>query len=167
MTTDFLKQAALFIIFILAQSMVLGRIHLFGFATPLLCIYFVLMFQRNLPKWSSLLWSFMMGLLIDIFTNTPGLTSASLTFIAAIQPYFLELFISRDAAEDLRPAFSTIGPGKYAYYASVLVLLFCVVFYSLEFFSFYDWTRWILNVVGSSVITLVLIFTFETAKIRK
>lgn len=89
MTQDFLKRAGWFLVFVLAQAMVLGRIHLFGVATPLLYVYFVTQLPRNYPKWASLLWGFMMGLLVDIFSNTPGMASASLTLIAAIQPYYL------------------------------------------------------------------------------
>lgn len=51
MSIDTLKRAALFVVFILVQTMILGRIHLFGFATPLLYVYFVLLFPRNYPKW--------------------------------------------------------------------------------------------------------------------
>lgn len=49
MSMDFLKQLGLFVVFVLIQTMVLGRIHLFDFATPLLYVYFVAMFPRNYP----------------------------------------------------------------------------------------------------------------------
>ena len=62
MSMDFLKQLGLFVVFVLIQTMVLGRIHLFDFATPLLYVYFVAMFPRNYPKWAILLWSFALGL---------------------------------------------------------------------------------------------------------
>ena len=164
MTTDLLKRALLFIVFALAQAVVLGRIHLFGCATPLLYVYFVTSFERNYPKWGILLWSFLLGLVIDTFSNTPGLTSASLTLLAVIQPYYFELFVPRDSVDNLKPALATLGPTKYSYYVSTLVLFYCLVFYSLELFNFFNWLEWLLCVVGSTVITLVLIFTFEIAR---
>ena len=166
MTQDFLKRAGWFLVFVLAQAMVLGRIHLFGVATPLLYVYFVTQQPRNYPKWASLLWGFFMGLLVDIFSNTPGMASASLTLIAAIQPYYLELFVPRDAAENLRPSLVALGPVKYSYYVIPLVLLHCLMFFTLEHFSFFNILHWALCVVGSAVLTLVLIFTFETVKLR-
>lgn len=54
MSIDVLKRAGLFIAYVLVQAMVLGRIHLFGFATPLLYVYFVVKFPRNYPKWGIL-----------------------------------------------------------------------------------------------------------------
>ncbi len=164
MTTDFLKRSLLFLVFILVQVVVLGGIHLFNCATPLLYVYFVTMFPRNYPKWALLLWSFVMGLLIDMFFNTPGLAAASLTLIAAIQPYYLELFVSRESADDLEISIHSVGPMKYTAYIVVLVFIYCLVFYSLEMFNFFNIMQWVMCVVGSTLITLVLIFTFELAR---
>lgn len=165
-TSDLLKRAALFIVLVLAQAIVLGRIHLFDCATPLIYVYFVTMFPRNYPKWAVLLWSFLMGLLIDTFTNTPGLASASLTLLAVLQPYYYELFVPRDSAESLQPSLANLGPTKYSYYVVVMVLFYCMVFYALELFTFFNLMEWMMNVVGSSLITLALIYTFEIAKSR-
>ena len=62
MSIDFLKRVALFVAFVLAQALVLGRIHLFHCATPLLYVYFITLFPRNYPKWGVLTWAFVMGL---------------------------------------------------------------------------------------------------------
>jgi rod shape-determining protein MreD len=165
--TDLVKRTILFFAFVLIQAVILGRIHLFGVATPLLYVYFVTMFPRNYPKWAILLWSFLMGLLVDTSTNTPGLATASLTLIAVIQPYFVELFAPRDSVDNLEPSLATLDPLKYSYYVIALVLLYCLVFYSLEMFNFFNLIHWALCVGGSTVITLALIFTFEIAKNRK
>ncbi len=164
MTTDFLKRTLLFFVFILTQAIMLGGIHLFNCATPFLYVYFVTMFPRNYPKWGILLWSFLMGILIDMFFNTPGLAAASLTLIAAIQPYYLELFVSRDSAEDIELSIQSVGLIKYSVYVVVLVFIYCLVFYSLEMFNFMNILQWVMCVVGSALITLMLIFTIEIAR---
>ena len=164
MTVDLLKRAGWFIVFVLVQAVVLGRIHLFNYDTPLFYVYFVLQLPRNYPKWGILLWSFMLGLMVDTFSNTPGLAATSLTLLGAVQPYFFELFVPRDSVDDLKPALSTLGALKYSYYSIVLVLFYCLVFYSLELFTYFNITQWAYSVVGSAVLTLVLIFTFEIAK---
>jgi len=167
MTTDSLKRIALFLVFVLAQALMLGGIHLFNCATPLLYVYFVMMFPRNYPKWALLLWSFTMGLLIDVLFNTPGLAAASLTLIAVIQPYLLEAFTTQDSAENLEPTLKTLGWEKYTTYAVMTVLIFCIVIYSLEMFSFFNLLHWAMCVIGSTLITLVFIFTFEIARSKK
>lgn len=162
MSIDLLKRAGLFIVFALAQTIVLGRIHLFGYATPLLYVYFVLLFPRNYPKWAILLWSFFLGLTVDVFFNTPGVAAASMTLVGAIQPYFFELFVPRDSSENLQPSVKTLGTLKYLHYSVVLVVLYCLVFFSLEVFNYYNWVEWLKCVVGSAVFTLVLIWTFDS-----
>ena len=164
MSIDFLKRLSWFGAFLLSQVLVLGQIHLFHYATPLLYVYFVTQFPRNHAKWAILLWSFMMGLLVDTFFNTPGVAAASLTLIGAIQPYYFELFVPRDSAEDLMPSLRNISPTKYAYYIVPLVSLYCMLFFSLEMFTFFNWLQWLLCVVSSALVTLLLIFTFEVAK---
>ena len=164
MSADFLKRLGWFALFFLAQVLVFGRIHLFHYATPLFYVYFVAMFPRNHEKWAILVWSFVLGLCVDIFSNTPGLAAASLTVIAAIQPYYLELYVPRDSADNLKPSMKTLGPVKFAYYIVPIVLVYCLLFYSLEMLTFFNAFYWLMCAVGSAIITLLLIFTLEIGR---
>ena len=85
-----------------------------------------------------------------------------MTLIGAIQPYFFELFVPRDSSENLKPSVKTLGTLKYFNYSAVLVVLYCLVFFSLEVFNYYNWVEWLKCVVGSAVFTLVLIWTFDS-----
>lgn len=167
MTADVFKRAGLFVAFALAQVLVLGRIHLFGYATPLLYVYFVLLFPRNYPKWAILLWSFGLGMVVDIFFNTPGVAAASMTLLGAIQPYYFEMYVSRDASENMHPSMLNVGWMKYFYYSLVMVVIYCLVFFTLDAFTFYNWVVWLKSVIGSAAITLLMILTFETVQDRQ
>ncbi len=159
-----LKRILVFLLFCLAQALVFNRILLFGFATPLLYVYFVIMFPRNYPKWGILLWSFFLGLTIDMFTNTPGVASSSLTIIGAVQPYLLELFIPRDPEEEMEASAENLGWEKYSVYVIITVSLFCVIFFSLEAFNLLNWIHWLRCVIGSIVLTSILILTLENIR---
>lgn len=164
MTIDLLKRCLWFLTLVLAQVIVLGRIHLFGCATPMLYVWFVILMPRNYPKWATLLWSFMMGVTVDIFFNTPGMAAASLTVIGALQPYLLESILPRDSAENLVPSHKTIGHMRYTYFVIILVSLYCLLFYTVELFGFSHAWLWAKSVVGSTILTLTLIFTFEIVR---
>ena len=99
MNTQLLRGVAIFVALLLVQVLVFNHIHLFNCATPLLYIYVVLLFPRNIPRWMALLSGFIMGFFVDIFSNTPGVSMASTTFMGLIQPYMLVLFLQRDSAE--------------------------------------------------------------------
>ncbi len=164
MSIDVLKRVVWFVILCGVQALVLNHIHLFNCATPLLYVYFVVLFPLNYPKWGLLLWSFMLGLVIDMFSNTPGEAAASLTLVGAAQPYFFQLFVQRDAPEDIKPSLRTIGPTKFSFYAFTLVLLHCLVFFTLESFNFFNWLQWLECILGSTLITFILIMTIESVK---
>ena len=50
---------------------------------------------------------------------------------------------------------------KYLGYSFPLVLLFIVMFFTLEYFTFFNLQQWVLYVVGSTVLTYVIILTIE------
>lgn len=79
MNVDTLKKTLWLLVLTLVQVLILNHVHLFGFATPLLYIYFIILFQRNYPRWALLLWGFALGLLVDIFSNSTGVNCATLT----------------------------------------------------------------------------------------
>ena len=164
MTIDFFRQLGFFAVLCLAQAFVFNRIHLFGCATPLIYIYMIIKLERNYPKWGILLWSFALGVTVDALSNTPGVAAASLTLIGAVQPYFMELFVQRDAAENLMPSLKTLGYGKFIFFAAMLTLLYCIVFFTLETFSFFNFSQWVAQVLGSAIISLVIILTIESVR---
>lgn len=166
MNIDLLKGILLSLVLCMAQALVFNHIHLLGVATPLICVYFVISFRRGMPRWALLVWAFLMGLLIDMFENTPGVTSASLTLVALLQPMLLELFVSRDALDNLRPGIGAFGFAKFCYFTALLLSVYVVVFFSLEMFTFFNWLYWLECIGGSWLITFIFILVFESIKKR-
>ena len=164
MSIDIFKKVLLFIILVLSQILVLNHIHLFGCAVPLLYVYFILLFNRYYPRWALLLWGFLLGLGIDTFSNTPGLAAASLTLVALLQPYVLNMFIAHDNSDDVKPSIRTLGPGKYIAYPSICIFAFCLMFFTLESFNFFNWLQWISNIIGSTVLTIVFVIVLENVR---
>ena len=130
MATDILKKTILLIVFCLVQVLVCNQIHLFGYATPLIYVYFVILFQRNYPKWAILLWSFSLGLLIDVFSNIPGVAAGAMTFL-------------------------------------ICVVIYCLTFFSLEAFSFFNWQQWLSNIGASAALTFLIILIIENVRYRQ
>lgn len=166
MSVDFFKRLGWFVVLCLVQVLILNHIHLFDVAIPLLYVYFTITFQRGTPKWMILLWSFALGLAIDVFSNTPGLASGSLTLIAAIQPYLLEIFVPRDALENMEVSISTLGVGKFLVFCVILLVVYCLAFFALEAFSFYNWQYWLMCAGASLLLTLVLIIAIESVRAK-
>jgi hypothetical protein len=77
------------------------------------------------------------------------------------------LFVTRELAEDARPSVAELGRLKYFYYVTISTVIYCVAFYTLEMFAFFNWMQWIERIVGSSVLTILLIMLLEMAQKRK
>lgn len=161
---DIIKRIISFFLLILVQALIFGRIHLFDCATPLLYVYFVLSFSQAYPRWVVLLWSFAMGLCVDAFANTPGVVTSSLTLLGFVQPYFLQLFVPEDSNGDFSPSIKEMGLLKFSFFTGALLLLFCVVLFSVEAFNFFDWVQWLMCIGGSWLITFMLIITIESVR---
>lgn len=87
MKIEAIRHLFTFIVLCLVQVLVLNHINLLGCATPLLYIYFIMLFRRGFPQWGILLWSFLIGLCIDMFSNTPGVAAASATFLGLLHKW--------------------------------------------------------------------------------
>ena len=164
MNIDFLKRLLLFFGLMLVQALVLNHVHLFGVATPLLYVYFAISFRRGTPKWAMLVWSFLLGLSIDVFSNTPGLAAASMTLVAAVQPYLLELFIQHGDDDEVLPSISEFGLGKFSLFALILTFVYCLVFFTLESFTFFNWLQWVLSIFTSLLLTLLLVLVVDNLR---
>jgi rod shape-determining protein MreD len=164
MAIETLKRLAWFLLLVLAQVLVFNHIRMFGYAMPLLYAYFIITMRRGYPRWATLLWGFGLGLTIDVFSNTPGAAAAALTLVGLLQPYLIELFVSREAAPNLPVSLAALGWGKFLTLASFLLFVHCAVFFSLEMFTFVDWLSWTFCVFGSTLLTLVLFLGIESAR---
>lgn len=162
MIIDFLKKLATFVILCLSQALVCNHIHLFNCATPYVYIYIVLLFPLNYPRWAIMVWAFMLGLVVDTFSNTPGIAASSLTLIGAIHPFLLKLLAKQDAPEDVAATYNNLGVGKFTLYMFVISLLYCLTFTSLELFSFFNWQQWLLDIGGSTIITFVILMAIAS-----
>ena len=157
-----LKKIMWFVVFVLAQALVLNHIHLFHYATPLLLVYFIMRFPLGYPRWGLLLWAFFMGLFTDIFSNTPGVTAGSLTIIGLLQPLIVQLFIPKDDYSASVPSMAAMGLMTFLKYAFTIVLLYVMLFYLFEAFNLFNFGDWILRVVCSTLATVLLIMVFES-----
>lgn len=156
-----LSQLLWFVVMLVVQALLLNNIHLFGCSTPLLYVYVILMARRDFPRWGLLLFGFLLGLGVDMFSNTPGVGACSMTLLAFVQPMLMKLFLPRDSADDFQPGIPSLGLMKFVYFSFISIFLYSLVFFTLEMFNFFNWTLWALSVGGSTLLTLLLVIVID------
>ena len=109
-----------------------------------------------------MLWSFMLGLAVDIFGNTPGMNAAAATCLAFSRSSLLRLATLRSEDEGFVPGIKSLGVSSFSRYSLLASALFCTVLLLIDTFSFFHFGRLILKIIASTISTLIFIFCAES-----
>ncbi|MBT6835150.1 MAG: rod shape-determining protein MreD, partial [Bacteroidetes bacterium] len=83
-----------FLFLVVLQVFVLNNIHLFEIVHPYIYIYFILLLPVSIPKTSLIILAFLLGLVIDVFSNTYGIHAAASTLVGFLRPLLVGQFVS-------------------------------------------------------------------------
>ncbi|MDR2407661.1 MAG: rod shape-determining protein MreD [Bacteroidales bacterium] len=167
MSNSWLRQLLLFLLLVFLQVWLFNKIHLGGFATPLIYIYFIIKLPVDMNRNLVLLLSALLGLTIDLFIFTLGVNMLAATVVGFSRAYFLKLFSPRDIFESYSPSFFTFGKLLFFRYIYLTILLHQVVLFFIESLSLFDSFMLFLRVLGSFVLTVPFILAFEYIKLGK
>lgn len=165
-----LRNAIRYIVFILVQVYVLFQIPpLHRFVVPYLYFLYILWLPFNMSRTNLLLVSFIYGLSLDAFTQTPGLHAAACTMIAYLRGFLISVLIPQEGADQnyKSPSFTSMGWAPYATYVIVLTLLHNGYLILLEWLQFGSFLFFLGKVLATSGISLLLILVTELLFARK
>ena len=157
-----IKLILLFFLLVFLQVWLFGNIHLFGFATPLVYIYFLIKLPIRMNRNVVMLLSVLLGFIIDIFGSTLGLSMLVMVISGFIRYYLVKLFTPRDIPNDCIPSFDTFGKFLFLRYAGAITLIYAFLLYSIESFSLFNPGLIFLRIISSFSLTFLLIFAFES-----
>ncbi len=162
MLQTILSRLGWFVALLAFQVVVFNHIHIAGYATPMPYVFFLAILPASTPRWAQLLLAFALGLLVDIFSNTPGMGAASLTAAAMFTPLLLRAFGPSELdTDDFTPSSRTMTWGGFLEYAGALAFVHIALFFSIEAFSFSDWSTALLCIGSSFAVTLIVMAAFE------
>lgn len=157
-----------FFVVILIQVLVLDNVLLGGYLNPYFYILFILLLPFETPRWILLVAGFLLGLSIDLFTNTLGMHTAATVFLAFVRPWVLSMFAPRDGYEpDSFPRIHYYGLSWFAAYTAILTFLHHFVLFYIEVFHFQFFFSTLLRVLLSTILTTVTIILSQYFIFRK
>ena len=167
--SDLVKNIFRLLVFILGHVYILDKIHLHRFVIPVLYYILILWLPFSLTRISLLFIGFVTGLMLDYFTNTPGLHAAACILIAYARPFVINLLIPKDTAEFnyREPSPRAMGWAPYTVYALVLTVLHHSYMYLLEWLDLGNMIAFLIKVGATTGISMLLIFTVELLFPRK
>ena len=155
-----------FIFLVLFQVLVLNNIQFLGYINPYLYILFILSLPFQIPRWLLLILAFILGLSIDIFSNTLGMHAFTTVFVAFFRNGIIKLFTNIEEGNNPTPSFYTFGVSAYVKYVIVMVLIHHSTLFILEAFSFTHFWILLTKIMLSSLITILLIFGIQSIKTK-
>lgn len=162
MTKTVVQFAILFIVLLLAQVLVFNNICLFNVAVPFVFIYFILRLPITMGTNKVLTLAFLLGLSVDVFSNTQGMNALACTILAMSRNGILHLYFPReDELSNPEPSVRSLGLYTYARYLLTLVVLYSSIIFTIEACSFFMPTLLILRVVSSSLLTFLLLLGLD------
>jgi len=152
-----IKYAVIFVVLVLIQVLFLNQMQISGYLNPYMYILFVMLLPLSAPRYIVLLSGFLIGLTIDIFSNSLGLHAAATVFIAYIRPFVIRSISDREEEINDYPGLKQNKFSWFLYYSAVMVFFHHFILFYLEIFSFTQFFSTLLRVVLSSLLSIFVI----------
>lgn len=156
------------IVIILVQVIILNNINLGGYINPYLYILFILILPVAIPNWILIFTGFFLGIVMDVFLNTPGMHTSATVFLAFLRPYYLRYLAPREGYEPASlPVTSHFGISWFLKYSLITVLSHHIFLFFVEAFTFDHFFVTLWKAIVSSLVTLGIILVAQMFSMNK
>ena len=153
------------VLLIAVQVLVLNGIDYLQWGTPFLFILFIINLPTDMNRIPLLVTAFLTGLVVDVFSSTPGIHSTACVLIAYLKRWICKALGPSDVSATV-PSFQTFGRSRYLQYAAAMETIHHALFYFLESGSLDQAGQSLVKILESVLITILLIFSVEYFKYR-
>lgn len=168
MTKDIIYYIFLFIILVLVQALLMNHIVLFNSAVCFIFIYFIIKLPVNLSTNMLLTLSFLLGLAVDMLSDTPGLNALACTILAVLKrPFFFAYAQHDDHNRNVSPSLGSMGFFTYCKYAFTISAVYCFIALFVEFINFSDVVQIVIKAAASTLFTFLVILAIDSLVYKK
>lgn len=147
-----------FLLLVLLQVLVLDHLDVaYGFVVPYLYILFLLMLPIELPAWAQLVTGALTGLVMDLFSSTPGMHMSACVVMMYARLNLLRLLAPREGYEfGMRPTIPRMGLAWFLTYSGLLIMIHHLWLFFIELHRFDSFFGTFFRAVLSAAFTLAL-----------
>lgn len=167
MTSNTFKNIRNFILLAIIQVLVFSQIHLYGYATAYIYLIFLIKLPRHTSVSSMLLWGFFFGVVVDMFSNTPGMNAAAATAMCFARRPILAMFTHKGLPEDFKPNARNLKWGSYLIYSTLCLLIFYSVLFTIELFTIGNIIPLLISIGSSTLLTMLFVIVAEGFHYKK
>jgi len=156
-----------FIILLSLQVIVFNNINLFGFISPFPYILFIILYPVNGNKSGLLVASFLLGIILDMFSNSGGIHTTACLFLAYFRPSIFKFAFGVSYEYQTIKLNDTLTPERFSFLL-VAVVLHHLVLFIFEAFQFsLLWDILIRTLLSSSITLIICIIIIYLIKPNK
>jgi len=130
--------------------------------------FIIFMLPFEIPGYLLLILAFILGLVIDMFSNTPGMHSFATVFMSYVRPSLLRAIAPRDGYQSgTTPSLHDYGFGWYFRYTFGLILVHHIVLFFIEVYDMSYFLATVWRIILSSIFTLIVVFIAQLFVFKK
>ena len=161
MNSGYFINIARFILLVLVQVLVFNRLNFFGFINPMVYILFLYWYPIKENRAAFIGLSFLLGLSIDLFSDTMALHSAATITIAYLRPAIMRFVFGINYEFQSFKLSNTTRAQQFTFLA-LLILVHHLVYFSLEIFSIDNLLLIVKKVLSIGFASIVLCLLFSS-----
>lgn len=155
---NIITQIFRFILLVTIQVVLVSNVQLFGYSSPYIYILFLIGFPLNVNRNLFIILGFLLGLCIDIWSNTGGVHAGASVLIAYLRPFLLKISFGVSYEHN------NIKLVQAEFKQQIVYLFFMVFIHHLTLFALENFsTKLLLQTLESTAVTsifsIVLIYS--------
>ncbi len=170
MTLDiFGRNIIQFIVLIVLQVLIINNINIGAWGiTPFFFILFILLLPFNTPNWVLIVTAFLLGIIVDIFSDTLGLNASAAVMMAFARPLVLNVISLRETYDTaMRPRVHYFGLEWFLKYSFSLTFIHQLMYYWVDAWSFSAIFIVFMKAILGALITTIFIVLSQFLIFRK
>lgn len=149
-----------FVLLVLAQAAIFSHVNFLGYINPYPYILFIILYPITNNRMVFLTLSFLLGLTVDMFSDSGGINAAACVTLAFVRPAVLK-FCFGSLYEHQSVKFNNIDITQRFIYFSIMVFIHHLMLFLLEIFNVTNILLIVEKTLSSSIFTIILCLLFS------
>lgn len=155
-----IRETVMFLVLLLLQALIFSNMDYMGYICPYIYILFILSLPIGFNIYASMGLAFLMGLFVDMFSNTPGVHIAATVAVAYGRDFWFGFIMPHNDMGAVEPSLGRLRLASFLKYTVGLVLFHHLILFFAEAWTFAGAWFTIFKAVLNTIVTTLLILCY-------
>lgn len=155
MNSNFILNIIRFFTLLVIQIFVLNQIHFGGWINPYIYILFIILYPINSNKFGFITSSFLLGLMMDIFSDSGGVHATASLLLAYVRPSFLRFAFGLSYEYQTIRIAEKLSVDRFTF-IMISILFHHLLLFTLELYRFDLFFEIISRTILSTIFTFII-----------